>query len=39
MRGLSCCLLGLEFGFMLSMYGGKDERAIKVPLLTNLKTV
>ena len=27
---MSCCLLGLELGFMLPMYGGKDEGAIKV---------
>ena len=34
MRGLSCCLLGLELGFMLPMYGGKkDEGAIKVHIL------
>ena len=33
MRGLSCCLLRLELGFMLPMYGGeKDEGAIKVHL-------
>ena len=33
MRGLSCCLLGLELGFMLPMYGGKDEGALEYTYL------
>ena len=31
-----CCLLGLELGFMLLMYGGKYEGAIKVHLLARI---